>query len=76
MRNSDTLECLGLWEKLNNLKFKGDEFHLLLKEADTNAFTMITSRWIELTNAIGIITKNRANGKTFAQYDIAIKFAS
>lgn len=75
MRNSDTLECLGLWEKLNNLKFKGDESPPL-QEADINAFTMIPSRWIELTNAIGIITKKQSYGKTFAQYDIAIKFAS
>lgn len=76
MRNRNTLEYLGLWEKLNNPEFKGVEFDPLLQEAGTNAFTMSPSRWIEITNAKGIITKNGANGGTFAQYDIAIKFAS
>ena len=31
---------------------------LLLREAGTNAFTMSPSRWIELTNAIGIVALN------------------
>lgn len=76
MRNRNTLEYLGLWEKLNNPNFKGVEFDPLLQEAGTNAFTMSPSRWVELTSAIGIIIKNGAGGGTFAQYDIAIKFSS
>lgn len=76
MRTRNTLEYLGLWEKLNNPDFKGVEFDPLLIEAGTNAFTMSPSRWIELTNAIGIVTKSGAKGGTFAQYDIALKFAS
>lgn len=76
MRTRNTLEYLGLWEKLNNPNFKGVEFDPLLQVAGTNAFTMSPSRWIELTNAIGLVTKNGANGGTFAQYDIALKFAS
>lgn len=76
MRTRNTLEYLGLWEKLNNPDFKGVEFDPLLQAAGTNAFTMSPSRWIELTNAIGLVTKNGANGGTFAQYDIALKFAS
>ena len=61
---------------LNNPNFKGVEFDPLLKDAGSNAFTMSPSRWVELTNAIGIITKNGANGGTYAQRDIAFKFAS
>jgi KilA-N domain len=37
---------------------------------------MSPSRWVLLTGAIGIITKNGAGGGTFAQRDIAFKFAS
>ena len=66
----------GLWEKLNNLNFKGVEFDPLLNEAGNNAFTMSPSRWVETTGAIGIITKNGAGGGTYAQRDIAFKFAS
>ncbi len=49
MRNRNTLEYLGLWEKLHNPDFKGVEFDPLLQEAGTNAFTMSPSRWIEIT---------------------------
>ena len=76
LRLKNTLEYLGLWERLNNPNFKGVEFDPLLKDAGSNAFTMSPTRWVELTNAIGIITKNGANGGTYAERDIAFKFAS
>ena len=76
LRLKNTLEYLGLWERLNNPNFKGVEFDPLLKDAGSNAFTMSPTRWVELTNAIGIISKNGANGGTYAERDIAFKFAS
>ena len=76
MRLKNTIEYLGVWEMLNNPNFKGVEFDPLLREAGSNAFTLSPSRWIELTNAIGIISKSGNNGGTFAQRDIAFKFAS
>ena len=76
MRLKNTLEYLGLWEKLNNPSFKGVEFDPLLAEAGSNAFTMSPSRWVEMTCAIGLFTKNGAKGGTFAQKDIAFKFSS
>lgn len=76
MRLKNTLEYLGLWEKLNNSSFKGVEFDPLFNEAGSNSFTMSPTRWVELTGAIGIITKNGAGGGTYAQRDIAFKFAS
>lgn len=76
MRLKNTLEYLGLWERLNNPQFKGVEFDPLLAEAGSNSFTMSPSRWVEMTNAIGLITKNGAGGGTYAQKDIAFKFAS
>jgi len=76
MRLKNTLEYLGLWELLNNPAFKGVEFDPLLKDAGSNAFTMSPSLWAELTGAIGIITKIGPGGGTYAQRDIAFKFAS
>ena len=76
MRQKNTLEYLGLWKKLNNPNFKGVEFDPLLSEAGSNAFTMSPTRWVELTSAIGIITKNGAGGGTYAHHDIAFKFAN
>lgn len=76
LRVKNTLEYLGLWESLNNPDFKGVELDPILKEAGSNAFTMSPTRWIELTNAIGLINKLGRDGGTFAQKDIAFKFAS
>ena len=50
MRQKNTLEYLGLWEKLNNPMFKGFEFDPLLRDAGSNSFTMSPSRWVELTD--------------------------
>lgn len=76
MRAKNTLEYLGLWESLNNPDFKGVEFDPFLREAGSNAFTMSPSRWVELTGAIGIMNKLGRDGGTYAQRDIAFKFAS
>lgn len=76
MRAKNTLEYLGLWESLNNPDFKGVEFDPILREAGSNAFTMSPSRWVELTGAIGIMNKIGRDGGTYAQRDIAFKFAS
>ena len=76
MRIKNTLEYLGIWEKLNNPNFKGVEFDPLLAEAGNNSFTMSPSRWVQITGAIGIVTKAGTNAGTYAQKDIAFKFAS
>ena len=76
MRNRNTIEYLGIWESLYNPAFKPLEFEGFKKEAGLNAFTLSPSKWIEATNAIGMITKSGRYGGTFAHKDIAFKFAS
>jgi len=76
MRNKNTIEFLGLWEQLNNHKFNRVEFDPIKNQAGYNSFTMSPSRWVELTNAIGIISKKGRYGGTFAHKDIAFEFAS
>lgn len=76
LRNRSTIEYLGLWEQINNPDFKGVEFDSLLFEAGSNSFTLSPSKWIEVTNAIGIVSKTGRGGGTFAQKDIAFEFAS
>lgn len=76
MRSRATLEYLGLWEKMNNLEFRGVDFEPLLAETGKNSFTMSPTRWINEFNAIGIKTKPTKNGGTFAHRDIALEFAS
>lgn len=76
MRSRTTIEFLGIWEQLNNLGFKGVEFDSFLYEAGSNSFTLSPSKWIEATNAIGLVSRQGKNGGTFAHKDIAFEFAS
>jgi hypothetical protein len=76
MRGKDTIEFLGLWEQLHNTDFKPIEFDRFKKEAGYNAFTLSPQKWIEKTNAIGIVSKSGRYGGTFAHSDIAFEFAS
>lgn len=76
LRNRGTIEFLGLWEKINNPNFKGVEFDSFLFEAGSNSFTLSPTKWIEQTEAIGLISKAGRGGGTYAQRDIAFEFAS
>ena len=76
MRNRNTVEFLGIWETLHNPNFNPLEFEGFRKEAGLNAFTLSPTRWIEATNAIGIVSQAGRYGGTFAQTDIAFEFAS
>lgn len=76
LRSKTTIEFIGLWEQLNNPSFKGVEFDSFLYAAGSNAFTLSPSKWIEATNAIGLISKQGNSGGTFAHKDIAFEFAS
>ena len=77
MRNRNTLEFLGLWESLHNPSFNRVQFDTFKTEAGLNRFVMTPSKWIEMTEAIGIVTKaGRYGGGTYAHSDIAMEFAS
>ncbi|HEY5368194.1 MAG TPA: KilA-N domain-containing protein [Hanamia sp.] len=76
MRNRNTIELLGFWETMYNPNFKPVEFDGFRKQAGMNSFVMTPKRWIENTNAIGIVSKSGRYGGTFAHKDIALEFAS
>jgi hypothetical protein len=76
IRNRNTIELLGIWELLHNPNFKPAEFDGFKKEAGLNSFVMTPKRWIEATNAIGIVSKSGRYGGTYAHRDIALEFAS
>ncbi len=76
LRNKDTIEFLGLWEKINNPDFKPVEFDGFRSQAGSNAFTMSPSKWIEKTHAIGLTSSSGKYGGTFAHKDSAFEFAS
>ncbi len=76
LRTRSAIEFCGLWEQLNNPTFKRIEFDAFKNEAGANSFSLTPQKWIENTNAIGIISKSGRYGGTFAHRDIAFEFAS
>lgn len=76
MRGKDTIEFLGLWETLNNSNFNSVEFDGFRRQAGSNTFTLSPKKWIDSTNAIGIVSKAGRYGGTYAHSDIAMEFAS
>ncbi len=76
MRNKNVVAFLGLWEIIHNPNFNCLEFEAIKNEAGSNGFVLTPKRWIEATNAIGIVTKGGRYAATYAHKDIAFEFAS
>ena len=76
MRTRSAIEFCGLWEQLNNPNFKSIEFDAFKNESGSNSFTLTPQKWIDSTNAKGIISKSGRYGGTFAHRDIAFEFAT
>lgn len=76
LRNRNTIEYLGIWEELNNPEFNPLEFEGYLHDAGANAFTLSPTKWIQTTNAVGLVVRSGRGGGTYAHKDIAFKFAS
>jgi len=76
LRNRNTVEFLGVWERLNNPDFNSVEFDGIKMQAGLNSFALTPKQWIEKTNAIGIVSQAGRYGGTYAHKDIAFEFAS
>jgi hypothetical protein len=59
--NKNTLEYLGVWEKINNPNFNYPEFGVIEQEAGTNRFIMSVGQWIARTKSIGLLLRIRKN---------------
>jgi hypothetical protein len=77
MRTYNAIEYIGLWEKLHNPDFKPHIYEGFKNESAKPHFWMSPQKWINETNAIGMISKSgRYGGGTYAHSDIAFKFAA
>jgi hypothetical protein len=76
LKNKDTVLFLGVWERINNPDFNSIEFEGIKNEAGRNTFYLSAKKWIEATNAIGLIASAGRYGGTFAHKDIAFEFGS
>ena len=75
LRNRNTVEFLGTWEKVYNPEFNSAEFDIIKSKAGLNNFRLSAKEWTEKTHAIGIVSKAGRYGGTYAHKDIAFEFA-
>mgnify|MGYP003449941081 CR=1 FL=1 len=75
LRNRNTIEFLGIWEKVYNPNFNSVEFDRIKSMAGLNNFRISAKEWIEATNAIGLVSKAGRYGGTYAHKDLAMEFA-
>lgn len=75
-RNKNTIEFLGVWERLYNPEFNSREFAGIMNQAGTNRFFISPKQWIDKTQAIGVIAKAGRYGGTYAHVDIAFEFGA
>jgi len=74
LRNRNTIEYLGIWEKIYNPDFNYGEYAIITSKAGLNNYKLSVKEWSSKTNAIGLIAKSGRYGGTYAHKDIAFEF--
>jgi len=74
LRNRNTIEFLGIWERVNNPNFNYGEFTIIKSQSGLNSYKLSVKEWVEKTNAIGLKATAGRYGGTFAHKDIAFEF--
>ncbi len=75
LRNRNTLEYIGIWEKVYNPDFNYGEFATIRNQAGLHSFKIGVQEFAQRTNAISIRAKAGRYGGTYAHKDIAFEFA-
>jgi len=74
LRNRNTVEFLGIWERVHNPRFNYGEFAIIASLAGLNSYKISVKEWVEKTNAAGIKATTGRYGGTYAHRDIAFEF--
>lgn len=75
LRNRNTVEFLGIWERVHNPAFNYGEFTTIRSQAGLNAYRISVKDWVEKTGAVGLRASTGRYGGTYAHPDIAFEFA-
>ena len=75
LRNRNTLEYIGIWERVYNPDFNYGEFAIIRNQAGLNSFKISVKDFVARTNAISVQAKAGRYGGTYAHKDIAFEFA-
>lgn len=74
LRNRNTVEFLGIWERVHNPAFNYGEFAIITRHAGLNNYKISVKEWVAKTNAIGLKAAAGRYGGTYAHKDIAFEF--
>jgi hypothetical protein len=74
LRNRNTVEYLGIWERVHNPNFNYGEYATIRNQAGLNSYKISVKEWVSKTNAIGLTAKAGRYGGTYAHPDIAFEF--
>lgn len=66
LRNRNTIEYLGIWERVHNLDFNYGEFTIIKSQSGLNSYKISVKEWVAKTNAIGLQAKTGRYGGTYA----------
>ena len=75
LRNRNTLEFIGIWEKVYNPHFNYGEFAIIKSQSGLNSFKISVKEFVSRTKAISMQAKAGRYGGTYAHKDIAFEFA-
>ena len=75
LRNRNTLEFIGIWEKVYNPAFNYGGFATIRNQSGLNSFKISVKEFVARTNAISLQAKAGRYGGTYAHKDIAFEFA-
>lgn len=74
LRNRNTLEYLGIWERIYNPNFNYGEFATIRSGSGLNSFKISVKEFVSRTNAVGLRAQAGRYGGTYAHKDIAFEF--
>ena len=74
LRNRNTVELLGIWERVHNPGFNYGEFATIKSQAGLNSYRISVKDWVAKTNARGLRATTGRYGGTYAHRDIAFEF--
>ncbi len=74
LTNRNTVEFLGIWERVHNPDFNYGEFAIIKSQAGLNSYRISVKDWVAKTNAIGLRATTGRYGGSYAHKDIAFEF--
>ena len=74
LKNGNTLLFLEEWERVHNSNFKVGQMTDFKARVHENTYSLSPKKYIEKTNAVGLISKAGRYGGTYAHKDIALNF--